>query len=57
MPYRSGRQARFMEGCRASPGKMRGRCPPPKVTEEYHRAERRAKRPRRTRFADADRGR
>lgn len=39
MPYKSAKQQRFFEGCRANPGKMGGNCPDRKTLNEFHNAE------------------
>ena len=39
MPYASGKQERFMEGCRHSPKHMKGKCPDDKTLSEFHTAE------------------
>jgi hypothetical protein len=37
MPYVSVAQRDFMEGCRSNPEAMKGKCPPKKVLDEFHR--------------------
>lgn len=42
MPSKSAKQARFMRACAKNPGKMKKKCPPKEVAEEFVRADRRA---------------
>lgn len=39
MPSKTAKQHRFMEGCRNNPEKMNKPCPPKRVTEEFHQAD------------------
>ena len=39
MPYKSDKQRRLFEACRANPSKVDAPCPPRKVLEEFHKAE------------------
>lgn len=41
MPYKSGKQRRFMKMCEHSPGKARSKCPPKKVLREFSAASKR----------------
>ena len=39
MPSVTGKQARFMAGCRHNPEAMHGKCPPAKVSREFNEAD------------------
>ena len=39
IPYKSAKQAAFLEGCRHSPRHMAGKCPDDKTLSEFHTAE------------------
>lgn len=39
MSSRSLKEARFMAGCANNPGSMKGKCPSPKVSKEFHGAD------------------
>lgn len=50
MPYKSDAQRKYFEGCRSNPTQMKGKCPPKKVLDEFHRASYPKQKPRKVKY-------